>query len=136
MVMKTAEPQPTKETFTFPYEIKTKSNEYLNDEDSMYYKDFKNNRYFKDRYNENVFQEIVAPGNYKLNKRNEPINSLIGIDEPQTFEDDDTRVIEPYEDVNMSNVYDPRFTDMVHHIVNILIKQSDNQDIIMMMLMQ
>ena len=107
MILKSSEQ--TKENFSFPYEIKTKSNEYLNDEDSMYYKDFKNNRYFKDRYNENVFEEIVAPGNYKLNKRNEPINSLIGINEPQTFEDDDTSIIEPYEDVNMSNVYDPRF---------------------------
>ena len=107
MVLKSSEEQ--KESFTFPYEIKTKTNENLNEEDSMYYKDFKNNRYFKDRYKENVFENIVAPGNYKTNNRNEPINSLIGINEPQTFEDDDSRIIEPYENVNMSNVYDPRF---------------------------
>ena len=97
-----------KENFDFPYEIKSKNN-FLNNEDSLYYKDFKNNPYFETKYNENVFKETITPGNYRLNTRNEPINSNIGISLPQTFEDDNSEIIEPFENVNMSNVYDPRF---------------------------
>ena len=99
----------SKEAFEFPYEIKAKGN-FLNSEDSLYYKDFKKNPYFKNKYSDNVFDEIVTPGNYKTIDRNEPINSNIGISLTQTFEDDDSTVIEPFENVNMSNVYDPRFS--------------------------
>jgi hypothetical protein len=97
-----------KENFEFPYEINSKSN-HINTEDSFYYKDFKNNPYFKDKYKENIFKEIITPGKYQINERNEPINSNIGISVTQTFPDDEYEVIEPFENVNMSNVYDPRF---------------------------
>lgn len=103
--------QQNKEAFDFPYDIKSKKNNNLNNPDSLYYKDFKSNPYFMNgnKYNENAFKEIISPGNYNLNTRNEPIDSNIGISEPQTFQDDDSYIIEPFEDVNMSNVYDPRF---------------------------
>jgi len=98
----------TEENFEFPYEINSKNN-HINKEDSFYYKDFKNNPQFKDKYKENIFKEIITPGKYQINERNEPINSNIGISLPQTFQEDEYDVIEPYENVNMSNVYDPRF---------------------------
>lgn len=101
-------PKEEKENFDFPFEIKNKNN-FLNKEDSLYYKDFKNNEYFKNKYSENIFKGNVRDGKYYNNTRNEPINSNIGISEPQTFEADDSDIIEPYEDVNVSNVYDPRF---------------------------
>jgi hypothetical protein len=100
----------SKENFEIPYEIKSKGNNYINNEDSMYYKDFKTNSHFKDKYSENIFKEIITPGRYQINERNEPINSNIGISLPQTFPEDEYEVIEPFEDVNMSNVYDPRFS--------------------------
>ena len=102
------EKEEEKENFDFPYEIKSKNN-FLNNEESLYYKDFKNNPYFQTKYEENVFKETITPGKYHLNRRNEPINSNIGISLPQTFEEDDSEIIEPFENVNMSNVYDPRF---------------------------
>lgn len=109
MVMKTSQNE-EKEQFTFPYEIKYDGQiNYLNDEDSLYYKEFENNPYFKNKYQKNIFEKVITPDNVKINKRNEPINSLFGITEPTTFENDDTEIIEPFEDVNMSNVYDPRF---------------------------
>jgi Ca2+/Na+ antiporter len=44
------------------------------------------------------------------NKGDKPINSLIGITEPvYSDENDDYDIIEPAENLNMSNTYDPRF---------------------------
>ena len=107
---KESDKENVKENFEFPYEINSK-NSHINTEDSLYYKDFKNNPYFKDKYKENIFKQIVTPGNYQINERNEPINSNIGISTQQNFPENENEyeVIEPYENVNMSNVYDPRF---------------------------
>ncbi len=99
----------SQENFEFPYEIKSKNSRF-NNEDSFYYKDFKSNPHFKHSYKENIFKEIITPGKYQINERNEPINSNIGISLPQTFPENEYEVIEPFEDVNMSNVYDPRFS--------------------------
>jgi len=96
------------ENFEIPYEIKDKKN-FLNEPESLFYKDFKNNPYFKNKYKENIYDEIITPGVYKKNVRNEPINSNIGITTTTSFEDDGMEVIEPFESVNTSNVYDPRF---------------------------
>ena len=61
-------------------------------------------------YNKNLYTQIIQPGVYTIDEVNEPINSNIGISLPQTFPEDEYEVIEPFEDVNMSNVYDPRFS--------------------------
>ena len=94
----------SKENFVFPYE-----KEHYQD-DSLFNTDFKNNPYFKDKYKENIFTETITPGNYKLNERNEFINSNMGITHAQQFEEDKYEIIEPFENVNASNVYDPRFS--------------------------
>ena len=82
-----------------------------------------------DRFNTNLFTEIVTPGVYTRTQVNEPINSNIGISFQQQFEpvsckrDDkgltytqhDPRVytppprVEEPQGVNYDNVYDPRF---------------------------
>jgi len=98
-----------KENFVFPYEISSKEHN-LNHPDSLFNTDFKNNPYFKDKYKENIFTETIAPGNYKINERNEFINSNMGITHAQQFEEDKYEIIEPFENVNQSNVYDPRFS--------------------------
>ena len=69
-----------KEPFEFPYEIKSKVK--INNTDNLFHKGFKNNSMFHDSYNENIFTQNQEP-NYEY--------------------------IEPPEDVNTSNVYDPRF---------------------------
>ena len=83
-------------------------------------------------YNENLFTQIITPGNYTRTEVNEPISSNIGISFQQQFEpttvnrdenglhylEHDPRIIEvvdkiPQEPVvdriNYDNVYDPRF---------------------------
>ena len=81
------------------------------------------------QYNKNLFTQIIEPGIYTVNQVNEPINSNMGISftqqlEPTTYEQNkngitfiqhDPRIIEPLEEpepiqqINESNVYDPRF---------------------------
>lgn len=100
-------PAEIKETFVFPYEIKSK--EVTNNTDNLFHKGFKKNPMFHKKYNEDLFTETVSPGNYKMNTRNEPINSNIGISIAEQFEDPNYEMIEPFENVNTSNVYDPRF---------------------------
>lgn len=96
-----------KENFVFPYEINDKEHDNQN---SLFNKDFKNNPYFADKYKDNIFTQTITPGNYKMNERNEFINSNMGITHAQQFEDDKYEIIEPFENVNESNVYDPRFS--------------------------
>jgi hypothetical protein len=79
------------------------------DEYQLFNKDFRTNPYFKDKYNPNVFTSTVTPGTYHINDRNEPINSLMGVSYEQQFEPSNYDIIEPFETVNMSNTYDPRF---------------------------
>ena len=99
---------PSKEPFVFPYEIKSK-NSVTNNTDNLFHKDFKHNPMFHKKYNEDLFTETISPGNYKMNTRNEPINSNIGISIAEQNEEPNYEMIEPFEDVNTSNVYDPRF---------------------------
>lgn len=106
-------PPQVKENFVFPYEISDKEHGEHGEHgehDSLFNTDFKNNPYFKDKYKENIFTETITPGNYKLNERNEFINSNMGITHAQQFEEDKYEIIEPFENVNTSNVYDPRFS--------------------------
>jgi hypothetical protein len=84
------------------------------------------------KYNTNIFTQTIQPGVYTYNQVNEPINSNIGIsfnqqfqplsskinsDESITYIQHDPRliqnsIIEPnievIEDINVSNIYDPR----------------------------
>ena len=99
---------PAPEAFQFPYEIKSSKHE-MNNSDNLFHKGFKNNPMFYGKYNENVFTETISPGEYKLNTRNEPINSNMGITLAEQNEEPNYEIIEPYESVNTSNVYDPRF---------------------------
>lgn len=101
---------PAKEAFEMPYEIKSggKKQE-LNNTDNLFHKGFKNNPVFQNKYNENVFTQTISPGEYHVNTRNEPINSNIGISIAEQNEEPTYEMIEPFEDVNASNVYDPRF---------------------------
>ena len=101
-------PEPSKEMFEFPYEIKSKKHVSDNTE-NLFHKDFKHNPMFHKKYNENVFTQTVTPGTYKINTRNEPINSNMGISIAEQNEEPNYEMIEPFEDVNTSNVYDPRF---------------------------
>lgn len=101
---------PIQEDFTFPYEINDGEKEQLNDPDYLFNKPFEKNPLFHSKYNENVFTKSLEPSFYKLNKRNEPINTNMGITYPQQFEEDTSDILEPYEGANMSNVFDPRFT--------------------------
>jgi len=100
-----------KENFVFPYEIKNDEN--VKDEmdgSELFYKDFKTNPSMKNKYEENIYTYNNDPQDLSINKRNEPINSLIGISEPGYFEQQEYEMIEPPpENVNMSNTYDPRF---------------------------
>lgn len=98
----------SKEPFLFPYEINSNDKE-INNTDNLFHKDFKNNTMFHGKYNENIFTQTISPGNYKQNTRNEPINSNIGISLAEQNEPPNYEMIEPFEDVNTSNVYDPRF---------------------------
>ena len=99
-----------KEAFEFPYEIKpNKRNVPVDNTENLYHKDFKNNPAFKKKYNEDIFTQTVTPGTYKMNTRNEPINSNFGISIAEQNEEPNYEMIEPFEDVNTSNVYDPRF---------------------------
>lgn len=98
-----------KESFDFPYDINERNN-VVNNTDNLYRKGFKNNPVFHGKYNENVFTQTVTPGVYSTNTRNEAINSLIGISDPEQFPEPNYEMIEPPEDVNFSNVYDPRFS--------------------------
>lgn len=98
----------SKEMFEFPYEIKSKKHVSDNTE-NLFHKDFKHNPMFYKKYNENVFTQTVTPGTYKMNTRNEPINSNMGISIAEQNEEPNYEMIEPFEDVNTSNVYDPRF---------------------------
>ena len=97
----------------FPYEtnnIHEDDGKPLHDTEKLLFnKSFNDNRLFKGRYNPNVFTETVTPGTYRITDRNEPVNSLMGITYPQQFEQTNYDVIEPVEDVNVSNTYDPRF---------------------------
>ena len=95
----------------FPYETTNKyfKKDLRDDEHHLLNKPFNNNILFKNRYNPNLFTETITPGSYHINDRNEPINSLMGISYPQQFEESNYDEIEPYEDVNVSNTYDPRF---------------------------
>jgi hypothetical protein len=97
-----------KEAFQMPYEIKSKYND-SNNTDNLFHKGFKNNPVFQNKYNENVFTQTISPGDYRVNTRNEPINSNMGITLAEQNEPANYEMIEPYEDVNASNVYDPRF---------------------------
>lgn len=104
-----------KENFDFPYEIKNnKIPHYINnDAELLYNAGYDDNELFKTKLSndENVLDEIIYyPTKYSKNIRNEPINTLIGITEPEQFEPVDYELIEPDEDINMSNVFDPRFT--------------------------
>ena len=105
--MTKGEPTTTKEPFVFPYEVKSK--EVNNNTDNLFHKNFKTNPMFHKKYNEDIFTETITPGNYKMNTRNEPINSNIGISIAEQFEEPNYEMIEPFEDVNTANVYDPRF---------------------------
>ena len=97
----------------FPYETNNESRyhkkELSDTEHLLFNKPFNNNPLFKDRYNPNVFTETISPGYYHVNDRNETINSLMGISYPQQFEASNFDEIEPFEDINVSNTYDPRF---------------------------
>ena len=95
----------------FPYETNDDSyKKSLRDtEHLLMNKPFSDNPLFRGRYNPNLFTETITPGSYHINDRNEPINSLMGISYPQQFEQSNYDDIEPYEDVNVSNTYDPRF---------------------------
>ena len=112
-----SQPQPqdtkkeVKENFTFPYEIKSEEEieEDKLDGSELFYKDFKTNPSMKDKYTDNIFAYNNDPDDSYVNKRNEPINSLIGITEPGQFEENEYEMIEPHENINMSNTYDPRF---------------------------
>jgi cell division protein FtsI/penicillin-binding protein 2 len=79
------------------------------DEYQLFNKEFKTNAYFKDKYNPNVFTSTITPGTYHIKDRNEPINSLMGISHEQQFQPSNYDIIEPFETLNMSNTYDPRF---------------------------
>jgi len=99
----------------FPYETNNSSlgdgRKLLHDSEKLLFnKSFNDNRLFKGRYNPNVFTSTVIPGEYRITDRNEPINSLMGISYPEQFEDSNYDEIQPYEDVNVSNTYDPRFS--------------------------
>lgn len=96
----------TKEPFVFPYEIKSKVTD---NTDNLFHKGFKKNPMFHKSYTDDLFTETISPGNYKMNTRNEPINSNIGISIAEQLEEPNYEMIEPFEDVNTSNVYDPRF---------------------------
>jgi hypothetical protein len=96
----------TKEPFVFPYEIKSKVTD---NTDNLFHKGFKKNPMFHKKYTDDIFTETISPGNYKMNTRNEPINSLMGVTMAEQFEEPNYEMIEPFEDVNASNVYDPRF---------------------------
>jgi len=94
----------------FPYETNNYYKKDLRDtEHLLFNKPFSNNVLFKNRYNPNLFTETITPGSYHINDRNEPINSMMGVSYPQQFEESNYEEIEPYEDVNVSNTYDPRF---------------------------
>lgn len=95
----------------FPYETNNSRSrkDLVDSENLLFNKPFKNNVLFKDKYNPNLFTETITPDTYHINDRNEPINSLMGISYPQQFEESNYDEIEPYEDVNVSNTYDPRF---------------------------
>ena len=99
-------PAPTKEPFTFPYEIKSKKNIMDNSTDNLFHKDFKSNPMFDKKYNEDIFTES---NNYKVNTRNEPINSMMGITLAEQNQEANYEMIEPFEGLDTSNVYDPRF---------------------------
>lgn len=96
------------EAFQFPYEINAPKQE-MNNSDNLFHKGFKNNPMFYGKYNENVFTQTISPGEYKINTRNEPINSNMGITLAEQNEEPNYEMIEPFENVNTSNVYDPRF---------------------------
>lgn len=102
-------PEKPKESFGMPYEIKSRRSHEQNNSDNLFHKGFKNNPVFENKYNENVFTQTISPGEYRVNTRNEPINSNIGISLAEQNEPDNYEMIEPPEDVNVSNVYDPRF---------------------------
>ena len=93
----------------FQKEKEGKYNKMNDDEYQLFNKDFKTNPYFKDKYNPNLFTSTITPGTYHINDRNEPINSLMGVSNEQQFEPSNYETIEPFETVNMSNTYDPRF---------------------------
>jgi hypothetical protein len=101
-----------KETFTFPYETNNNIDKnYLNDSNTFYNKSIKKNPYFKNKYATNIVTSNINDDLYLENDTNEPINSLIGISEPiyQEKKENENEIIEPFEEVNMTNVYDPRF---------------------------
>lgn len=109
VVPESSVPAPTsKEPFEFPYEIKSKAM-INNNTDNLFHKGFKNNSMFHDSYNENIFTQTISPGTYAMNTRNEPINSNMGITLAEQNQEPNYEYIEPPEDVNTSNVYDPRF---------------------------
>ena len=98
----------------FPYETEndlTHGKKMLHDtEKLLFHKSFNDNQLFKGKYNPNVFTSTVMPGEYRITDRNEPVNSLMGITYPEPFEESNYDVIQPFEDVNVSNTYDPRFS--------------------------
>ena len=98
-----------KEAFEIPYDIKRRNEEINNSNDLLFHKSFKNNPVFENKYNENVFTQTISPGEYRVNTRNEPINSNMGITLAEQNEPVNYEMIEAPEDVNASNVYDPRF---------------------------
>lgn len=97
----------TKESYQMPYEITSKAP--LNNTDNLFHKGFKNNAMFHDKYNEDIFTQTITPGTYGTNTRNEPINSLMGVTLAEQNQPPNYEYIEPQEDVNTSNIYDPRF---------------------------
>jgi len=99
----------SQENFQREKNVDNKYTELNDDEYQLFNKEFKTNRYFKDKYNPNAFTETITPGVYHINDRNEPINSLMGISHEQQFEQSNYEELEPFETVNMSNTYDPRF---------------------------
>ena len=106
-----APPTTIKEAFTFPYEIKSQKSkkEDINNSDNLFHKDFKSNPMFDKKYDEDIFTQTINPGNYKLNTRNEPINSNMGITLAEQNQESNYEMIEPFEGLDTSNVYDPRF---------------------------
>lgn len=97
-----------KENYNFPYEIKSPSN-FLNEPNSLYNRPIKKNPYFKNRYATNLFTDTVSPGLYTEFDINEPINAWSAISEPIYQEKEENEIIEPYETINASNTFDPRF---------------------------
>jgi hypothetical protein len=99
----------SQENFQSEKNVDNKYAELNDDEYQLFNKEFKTNRYFKDKYNPNLLTNTVTPGVYHINDRNEPINSLMGISHEQQFQQSSFEDVEPFESVNMSNTYDPRF---------------------------